>query len=430
MALAAGLAGCPQTPSGTGTPTPLATSPTPRPTATSPEEALAPVDPSKPIALLDDGDVASLRQALAESREYYAHQPPPKTFVFGPRTVTTMDMRAAIDRATQMLVDNPPPAVLSSRMAAAFDLMESTGGDDGGVLFTGYYEPLIAAAKRKGRGYTTPIYGAPNDTIAIKLGDFDEKLEGERLIGRLEGRRLVPYWKRADIDAGRLGRHAKPIAWAKDPVDLFFVQVQGSASLQFPDGSEKRIGYDGSNGYTYKSIGRMLIDEGKIPRELISMQSIRAYLDAHPEEVARLLEHDESYVFFRWLKTAPVGVLGRPVTPGRSIATDTKLFPQGAIAFVDTTQPVPPAAAVVTSAGGYSVAPLRRFVLNQDTGGAIKGAGRVDFFWGKGERAAFAAGLMKQPGRLVFLVPKASPTPTPPPAFAVDGGTQPAPPPE
>ncbi|HVO29366.1 MAG TPA: murein transglycosylase A, partial [bacterium] len=377
---------------------------------------LAPLNPAHPIAILDTTELASFKQALVESRTWYGLQPPGRTFVFGPRTVTAAQMKTAIAGVEAMLRDNPAPAVLTSRLLAAFDPMEATGGDDGGFLYTGYYEPLIEASKTRGHGYNTPIYSAPDDTVQVRISEFDAKLPEERLIGRLEGRKLVPYWKRADIAAGKLGRHAKVIAWAKDPVDLFFVQVQGSSSVRLPDGSEKRIGYDGANGYTYKSIGKKLIEDGKIPRERISMQSIRAYLAAHPDEVKGILDYDESYVFFHWLDGAPLGVLGRPVTPGRSIATDARLFPQGALAYVDTTRPVPMPASV-GSAGVYATAPLRRFVLNQDTGGAIKGAGRADFFWGKGEDAAFAAGNMKQPGRLIFFVPKeAEPAATPVPA--------------
>lgn len=397
------------------TPSAVPASPTPRPTATRPEEALAPIDPAKPIDLLDDGDLASLRQAVQESKTWYSLQLPGRIFTFGPRTVSAAQMKAAMQRIQEMLVDNPAPAVLSSRMFAEFDLFEATGGETGTCLFTGYYEPMIDAATKRSKAYQTPIYSGPDDTVAVKLGDFDVKLEGERIIGRVQGKRLVPYWKRAEIDAGRLGTHSKVLAYAKDPVDLFFVQVQGSATLQFPDGSQKRIGYEGSNGYTYKSIGKLLIEQGKVSRERMSMQAIRGYLTEHPEERQRILEYDESYVFFRWLDTAPVGVLGRPVTPGRSIATDTKLFPGGALVFLDTTRPVPApfvpviasnGAAVVSSGSGIAFAPLRRFVLNQDTGGAIKGAGRADFFWGRGNDAAFTAGLMKQPGRMIFLVPK------------------------
>ena len=149
------------------------------------------------------------------------------------------------------------------------------------------------------------------------------------MFGRVEGRRLVPYWRRAEIDAGRLAGRGLELAWARDPVDVFFMEIQGSGTLRFPDGQEQRVGYAGANGRAYRAIGRLLIDEGHVPREAMSMQAIRAWLAAHPEERQRVLQHNESYVFFRPLAGPPEGSLGRPLTPGRSIATDARLFPPG-----------------------------------------------------------------------------------------------------
>jgi membrane-bound lytic murein transglycosylase A len=178
------------------------------------------------------------------------------------------------------------------------------------------------------------------------------------------------------------------------------VEVQGSGTLRLPDGTERRIGYAGSNGRPYRSIGSLLIQEGVIPRETMSMQALRAWLAANGPQCDRVLDFNESYVFFHFLEGSAVGSLGRPVTPGRSIATDSKLFPRGALAFLQTERPV------ALPDGTVQWQPLSRFVLNQDTGGAIKGAGRVDVFWGRGPEAELAAGLMKQKGRLVFLVPR------------------------
>jgi membrane-bound lytic murein transglycosylase A len=266
------------------------------------------------------------------------------------------------------------------------------------MLVTGYYEPVVEASPERTPGYAVPILGLPDDLVEARLEAFDPRYRGERIVGRVDGRRLVPYWPRADIDAGRLAGRGLELAWARDPVDVFFMEIQGSGTLRFPDGREQRVGYAGANGRAYRAIGRLLIDEGHVPREAMSMQAIRAWLAAHPEERRRVLQHNESYVFFRPLTGPPEGSLGRPLTPGRSIATDMRLFPPGALAFIETEQPERAAD------GATRWSPLARFVLNQDTGGAIRGAGRVDFFWGRGERAAFAAGLMRQPGRLHVLV--------------------------
>src|SRR5262249_6521808 len=188
-----------------------------------------------------------------------------------------------------------------------------------------------------------------------------------RLAGRVEGRRLVPYWSRAEIAAGRLAGRGLELAWARDPVDVFFMEIQGSGTLRLPDGGEIRVGHAASNGRPYRAIGRLLIDEGQLAREAVSLQSIRAWLAAHPEAPARVLGYSESCVSSRRLDGPPLGHLGAPVTPGRSIATDPRLFPPGALAFLVTERPRRAAD------GRVEWVPLARFVLNQDMGGAIRG---------------------------------------------------------
>jgi membrane-bound lytic murein transglycosylase A len=332
---------------------------------------------ARPTLLDDSGDWEGLRQAIARSEAWYARQPRERSLDFGARTVTAGQMGDALRRLREYLQTNPPPQQLARWMEREFEVVESVGGPDGSVLVTGYYEPLIPGSLTRSAEYPVPVYGLPPDLT--KPYFTRQQITGEQ---RLEGRGLE-------------------IAWVRDPVDLFFVEVQGSGAIQLAEGGEVRIGYAGSNGHPYRSIGRLLVDEGKVPAEKISMQSIRAYLAEHPEETSRVLNHNESFVFFRRLEGAPEGSLGEPVTPGRSIATDHRVFPPGALAFLETTRPG-------VGAGGETVAagPLTRFVLNQDTGGAIRGPGRVDFFWGRGTEAATAAGLMRQPGRLFFLVPR------------------------
>ncbi len=265
---------------------------------------------------------------------------------------------------------------------------------------TGYYEPLIAGSLRRTEEYSVPVYGPPRDLFRVQLGEFRDEWEGRSVTGLLRGNRLLPYPDRREIrEGGRL--RGREIAWARDPVELFFVEIQGSGALLLPDGAELRIGYAGANGRQYRSIGKLLIDEGKIPRERMSMQALREYLRDAPEEIERVLDHNESQVFFRRLDGPPVGSLGVPVTPGRSIATDHRLLPPGALGFLLTESPRRGTGR--RDRRGRPAAPVR---LNQDTGGAIRGAARADFFWGRGEEAARRAGLMNQPGRLYFLVPR------------------------
>jgi membrane-bound lytic murein transglycosylase A len=356
---------------------------------------------SRPPALHDDGDVPSLRAAVSESLAWLATAPAEQVFVAGPRRVTAVEQSRALRALGTFLAEAPGPEELAAYVRRSFEVLVSVGGAEGEMLVTGYYEPVIDAAERESAEYPVPVYGLPDDLIEVPLEAFDPRQRGERLFGRLEGRRLVPYWPRAEIDAGRLAGRGLELAWARDPVDVFFMEVQGSGTLRFADGREQRVGYAGANGRPYRSIGRLLIDEGHVAREGMSMQAIRAWLAAHPGERRRVLQHNEAVVFFRPLAGPPEGHLGRPLTPGRSIATDRRLFPPAALAFLETEQPVR------TAEGGVRWQRLARFVLNQDTGGAIRGPGRVDVFWGRGESAAFAAGMMRQPGRLYFLVPRA-----------------------
>jgi membrane-bound lytic murein transglycosylase A len=365
---------------------------------TRPEEAL--VEFVQPLELRDDGAPAALRAAIAESLVWLGTRPADERFVFGRREVTAAELRAALERLHGRITENLSSVELMARVLEDFEPLESAGGEDGQVLFTGYYEPEIEASLTRTDEYTVPIYGLPGDLIEVPLEPFAERFKAERVFGRLEGRRLVPYWTRSEIRGGKLGGQGLELAWAKDPVALFFVEVQGSGTLRLPDGGERRIGYAASNGRPYRSIGSLLIQEGAIAREAMSMQALRAWLAANPPQRNRVLDFNESYVFFRFLDSAAVGSLGRPVTPGRSIATDARLFPKGALAFIHTERPVR------LADGTVEWRPLSRFVLNQDTGGAIKGAGRVDVFWGRGPEAELSAGMMKQKGRLLFLVPR------------------------
>lgn len=370
--------------------------------ATDPTAALRPIRTASRPALRDDGDLASLRDALRQSLAWLEREPGDRRFVFGPRVVTATEHARGLRRLLDLLVDDPAPEVLEQRVLREFEILESVGGEDGRVLVTGYYEPVVDAAESRSAEYSVPILVAPPDLIEVSLEAFDGRFRGERISGRLEGRRLLPYWTRAEIDEGRLAGRGLELAWGRDAIDVFFMEIQGSGTLRLPDGQELRVGYAASNGRPYRSIGRLLVDEGKMEREVVSLQSLRAWLLANLDERGRVLRHNESYVFFRRLDGPPVGSLGVPVTPQRSIATDARLFPAAALAFIRTARPAR------SAIGRIEWKPVSRFVLNQDTGGAIRGPGRVDLFWGRGPEAELAAGLMREPGTLYFLVPRAA----------------------
>jgi peptidoglycan lytic transglycosylase A len=333
-------------------------------------------------SLLDDGDPDSLRAAVAQSLAWLDRQPAGRWLAFGPRRVTTAEYAVGLRRLLMMLAGNPPPEVLEERVLAEFDVLTSVGRGDGAVLLTGYHEPVIEVSDRPSPGYPIPVLGLP--------------------AGFTGGWRYPRYLSRAEIEAGQLGAAARPLAWARDPIDVFFMEVEGSGTLRFPDGREIRVGPTATNGHPYRSIGRLLIDEGRLTEETVSMQAIRSWLMENPKERARVLRHNQSVVFFRRLEGPPLGSLGVPLTPARSIATDARLFPNGALAFVRTERPL----RLPDGRVGWS--PVSRLVLNQDTGGAIRGPGRVDLFWGRGSDADLAASEMKQLGELYFLVPKPS----------------------
>jgi membrane-bound lytic murein transglycosylase A len=336
--------------------------------------------PADRPSLLDDGDLDSLRTAVTQSLGWLERPPPGRVLAFGPRRITFAEYAAGLRRLLVVLAANPPPEVLEEHVLAEFDVLSAVGRADGAVLLTGYHEPVIDVSDRPSAQYSVPVLGLPAD------------LPG--------GWRDLRYLTRAEIEAGQFGSAARPLAWARDPVDVFFMEVEGSGTLRFADGREVRVGPAATNGRPYRSIGRLLIDEGRLTEETVSMQSIRTWLMENPSERARVLRYNPSVVFFRRLEGPPLGSLGVPLTPARSIATDSRVFPAGGLAFIRTERPT-------RLADGRVVwSPISRFVLNQDTGGAIRGSGRVDLFWGRGGEAELAASEMKQLGDLYFLVPK------------------------
>ncbi len=275
--------------------------------------------------------------------------------------------------------------------------MQEDGGAEG--LVTGYYEPLLKGDRERTARARYPLYAAPDDLVTVDLASVYPELKGLRLRGRLAGNRIVPYAARKDIEAP--GFPGRAIAWAEDPVDLFFLQIQGSGRIELPDGSHLRVGYADQNGYPYLSVGRLLVERGELTLDQASMQGIKNWGAKNPDKLPDLLAANPSYVFFRALPdglAGPLGALGVPLTAARSIAVDPRFVPLGAPVFLATTQPNSPV-------------PLNRLMLAQDTGGAIRGGVRADFFWGFGDAAGELAGRMKQRGRMWVLLPKTWPAP-------------------
>lgn len=277
-------------------------------------------------------------------------------------------------------------------------MVRNDDGSETGMV-TGYYEPLLRGSLQRNGEFQYPLYGVPDDLLVVELGDLFPELQGKRVRGRIEGRRVVPYYTREDIDAGEAAVHGRELLWVNDPVELFFLHIQGSGRIRLENGETVRVGYADHNGHPYRSIGRLLIERGELTMDQASMQGIKAWGQENPEKLPQLLAENPAYVFFRKLpdsKGGPIGALGVPVTPGRSIAVDPRAVPLGAPVYLSTTWPL-------------STMPLNRLMLAQDTGSAIKGAVRADFFWGFGEEAARQAGRMRQTGRMWVLLPKDPP---------------------
>jgi membrane-bound lytic murein transglycosylase A len=276
-----------------------------------------------------------------------------------------------------------------------FSAWSIVGAEGPEGLVTGYYEPVIAGSRVRGDAFRHPVHGVPEDLLAVDLATLHPDLRHLRLRGRLEGRRLVPYWSRAQIEARSAQLPAPVLAWVADPVELFFLQIQGSGQVELPSGERMRLGYADQNGHPYRSLGRHLIEQGELKLHEASMQGIKAWATANPAKLREALHVNASYVFFRELPAAggPVGALGVPLAAGYSIAVDPRHVPLGAPVYLATTWPL-------------STQPLERLVAAQDTGGAIRGAVRADFFWGTGEEAGAQAGRMRQPGRMWLLWPR------------------------
>ncbi len=303
--------------------------------------------------------------------------------------------KPACDSA-RTLADKAAPA-LRAWFEAQFKpwaLVNPDGSRSG--LITGYYEPILKGSRKEGHGYSHPVFGPPDDMIVVELAELYPELKHLRLRGRIEGRKLVPYYSRAEWMPQESKRSQEALLWVDDPIDLFFMQIQGSGQVQLVDGSRVRLNYADQNGHPYRSIGRWLIERGELKAEQASMQGIKAWAKANPTRLTELLNTNPSLVFFRELAvegSGPLGAMGLALTPERSLAVDPRHVPLGAPIWLATTRP-------------NSEQALTRLMLAQDTGGAIRGVVRADFYWGSGADAGTQAGKMRQQGRMWVLMPR------------------------
>ncbi|HDH05092.1 MAG TPA: transglycosylase [Nitrospirae bacterium] len=342
----------------------------------------------------DDLNFKGLETAVDQSIRYYEKLPPGKTFQYGGLKYSPEEMLASLKLFGRIIKGSGGKEAMR-QLREKFLFFESRNRE-GKAFFTGYYEPLVEGSLFPTEKFTAPVYRTPGDLVEADLGQFAGKWKNEKIVGRLKGGRLVPYDSREEIVYGHsLEGRAEVIAYV-DEIELFFLQVQGSGLVRLPDGKVKRINYDKKNGRPYKSIGKILKE--RIAPDEVSLQSIKAYLYENPDKVREILTHNQSYVFFREVEEGPLGYIEVPLTPNRSIAMDWKVIPRGGPAFIETEIPVFKNGKVT----GWK--PLKRFVLVQDTGGAIRGHGRVDIFFGHDKNAELLAGHLQQGGRVFLIV--------------------------
>lgn len=356
----------------------------------------------------DQDDLKPLLKAALFNRRYLnglnGNGP---AYAFGPRKVTAADLREANEELIKILEASPAPQDLDRLVKERFDVYQMAGRDSTGtVVFSSYYEPTLQASLKKSKKYKYPIYAKPKDLVSINLGDFNEKFKGEKLTGRLKGDQLVPYLTRDEIDFAGGFKKAKPIAWFTNRADIMDLHTEGSGRLALPDGRIVKAKFAATNSHKFKGWLTALIEAGAMPREGISHEKGHEWLEANPDRVRDILSRNKRYVFFTIdQKTdpeeGPDGTYGLPLTGWRSIAIDNTLVPMGALAFMATTTPD-------VDAEGNLLGRKQdaRFVFCQDTGGAIKGPGRVDFFAGAGKKARAFAFKLWDPGALYLLLKK------------------------
>ncbi|TPW20429.1 MAG: membrane-bound lytic murein transglycosylase A [Elusimicrobia bacterium] len=403
LVLLAAAAGCLPPPK----PTPVAVQPPPAP---PPPPAFELVLPQDWPVLADDLEPESLERAADKSLAYLAGSED-KLWSLGPAQVGTRALVETLEALVAARKESPDAATLTARLKADFDLWRVRGSTTGGgAFYSSYYQPTLAASRKKTEEYRFPLYKRPADLVEVELSTFDPKWKSDRLYGRVDkSGAFVPYFSRRDIDVrGELGGKDLELVWLKDSFDRLNIHIQGSGLLKFPDGTMAMARFAGTNGRPYNSVGLSVIGSGAMTREALNSATLKQYLIDHPEGEAWIVSRNPRYTFFEMVDLPedgePNGTIGQALTAGRSIAIDVSAVPLGAACYVAVTLPQ---ADFEGRLLGRS--PVRRLMLAQDTGGAIKGPGRVDFYMGHGPEAATLAHRVWDAGELYVLLKKTPP---------------------
>ncbi len=369
----------------------------------SPQNAL---QKSSAPSLADSGDVESLVRSIDADLRYFEKADPLNAVAFGKEWVPISQIKESLLDFKSKLLQYRLTDTFFNYIKKNYRFYRSAADE---VLFTGYYEADLRGSLTPSAEYRFPLYRTPDDLIRIDLSKFYFYHRDKDLPPLLRGRvaldkknTIIPYYSRREIDDFHyLAGKGLELVWVDNLVDVFFLQIQGSGIVQLDNGTNLRIGFDETNGHPYRAIGKLLLQQNVLTYENMSMQTIRQYLDNHPGKVTEILNYNPSYVFFRLLEEGPIGFIGVPLTPYRSLAMDKGLFPKGGLCYIETTVPVFDEQKKV-----QAWKPFRGFLLNQDTGGAIRSPGRADLFTGYGEPSRLTAGHMKQTGMFYFLIKK------------------------
>jgi membrane-bound lytic murein transglycosylase A len=357
---------------------------------------------SKDVPIFEDTfNYDNLEYGIKKSLAYLNRHPGDAPVYFGKDPYPVSHLIRSLRYFLEKIQQKPSLKDLNEFINKNYVIYRQTGRkSDGRVLVTGYYEPYLNGSLVKTDTYRYPIYSKPRDLMTIDLSKFSKDLSGKYIYGRYDGQTFVPYHNRREIETDpNFAKKAKPIAWVDDRVDLFFLHIQGSGQIHLTNGNTINVHYDGSNGRPYRSIGKRLIDKNNVSRKAMSMQKIRSYLRRHPDQMDHVLHYNNRYIFFKKETDGPFGCLGVSLTPARSAAFDRNAFPLAALAFIKTSIPLIDGNKNISAWSEY-----KGFILNQDTGAAIKGPGRTDIFWGSGPYAEVAAGHLKNQGEIYFLI--------------------------
>ncbi len=353
--------------------------------------------------LEDDLDQQGLEQAVIQSLTYLRNRLGGNNYSLGSKEISNDEILESLNLFLEIIRTIPDKQSRYQQIKTHFNLYRTVQNKEPlPLLLTGYYEPSLQGSRNPSPRFRFPVYRLPDDLLFINLENFSKKYQGQKLMARIEANQVIPYFSRKEIDLeGRLEGKNLEILWVDDLLKLFFMHIQGSGQVLLEDGSPVKLGYHATNGHPYYAIGRELIRKGVVKPEELSLQMIYAYLKDHPEEQGAILNLNPSYIFFKEVQGGPFGSLGFPLTPGRSVAADYKIFPPASLAWLEGWKPQLDDRKQIRS-----WVPFGRWVCLQDSGGAIKGPSRVDLFWGNGEEAETAAGHLRHQGTIFILLKK------------------------